>query len=68
MNPFTNYSMTGIGLVVVLVEVVLKLLGVELPEGSVSKTINDLVSGVGGVLVIFGQLRRKDLKWGFLRR
>ena len=65
---FTNYSMTGIGLVIVLVEMILKFLGVELPEGSVAKIINDLVSGIGGVLVIWGQLRRKDLSLGFWRK
>mgnify|MGYP001571767529 FL=1 len=68
MNVFNSTSMVGTGLIIVLIELVLKLFGVELPEGSVAKTVNDLVSGIGGILVIWGQLRRQDLRWGLFRK
>jgi len=65
---FTNTSMTGVGLVVVLVETLAKLFGFEFPEGSVAEAINGAVSFVGFVLLVVGQLRRKDLRLGLFRR
>lgn len=64
----TNVSMAGTGLLVMLIEVLLKILGVEVPEGGVAENINNVVMVVGFVLLIVGQVRRKDLKFGIFRK
>lgn len=65
---FTSISMAGTGLVVTLIETILRLFGFEFAEGSVFAAVNGIVIAVGFVLMIVGQLRRKDLLWGFLRK
>ncbi len=64
----TSISLTGIGGIVTIVELVLRLFGVEAPEGSVLAVVNGFVQLVGIGTLIYGQLRRKDLKMGMIRR
>ncbi len=64
----TSISLTGIGGIVTIVELVLRLFGVEAPEGSVLSIANGIVSLVGILTLVYGQLRRPDLKMGMIRR
>ena len=64
---FSSVSMTGVGAIVTLIEALLRVFEVEIAEGSVSAGVNGLVSFVGLVLMVWGQVRRKDLKFGLLR-
>ena len=68
MKPFTNVSMTGTGAAVLIITIILQLLGVEVVEGSVQEVVVAAVEVVSFAMVIAGQLRRKDLRFGFLRR
>lgn len=63
-----SISVTGIGAIVVIIESVLRLFGVEVPEGSTLKVANGLLEIVGYVLLVYGQLRRKDLFYGIIRK
>lgn len=61
-------SLTGTGILITLIEYVLRFFGLEFEEGSVAAAVNGLVVFVGFVLVIVGQLRRKDLRFGLVRK
>lgn len=63
-----SVSITGLGVVVLVLEQLAKLVGLELPEGSVGSAVNAVVQVVGFVLLVVGQLRRKDLKLGLVRK
>lgn len=65
---FTNISKTGAGLYITLIETVLRLLGVEFPDGSVAEAVNAFVMIIGFLLLIVGQFARKDLKVGLMRK
>lgn len=66
---FTSVSMAGTGaIVVVVVELLLKLAGVEVEEGTTLEAVNAVVTAAGYVLLVWGQIRRKDLVAGLLRR
>lgn len=65
---FTQYSMTGVGLVITLIETILSLLGVQFEAGSVTAAVNGLAVSVGFILLVWGQLRRKDLSFGLKRK
>ena len=60
--------MTGTGLIILIVENLLRLMGIEFPEGSVASAMNGLLAIIGLLAVVWGQLRRKDLKAGFVRK
>lgn len=63
-----NISFAGAGTYVLVIETVLRLVGLELPDGSVAAAVNGLVVFLGFVLLIIGQLRRKDLHLGLIRK
>lgn len=65
---FNAVSMTGVGAVITVLETIAKMIGIELPEGSVASAVNGVVAVVGLVLLIVGQYRRKDLVAGIVRR
>jgi len=65
---FNNFSMTGVGAIITVTEGLLKMFGVEIPDGSVSAGVNGLVSFVGLVFLVWGQVRRKDLNLGIIRK
>ncbi len=64
----TPISFAGTGAIITVIEAVLRLLNVDFPEGSVAAAINGAFAFVGFILLIYGQLRRKDLKFGLLRK
>ena len=59
--------MTGTGIAITLVEYALSAMNVTFDAGSVSAAINGLVTFVGLLFVVWGQLRRKDLTLGMFR-
>lgn len=65
---FTNVSMTGVGGLVTAAFVLLQLFGVEVPEGTAAQVTEAIVAIVGVVLLVWGQLRRKDLIGGIVRK
>jgi hypothetical protein len=65
---FSTTSMAGTGTYVLLIEQVLKFLGFEFGEGVVAGVVDAAVTIGAFALVFVGQLRRKDLSWGLLRR
>lgn len=65
---FTNISATGTGAIITLTEALLRAFGVEFPEGSVASAINGIAAAVGLGLIIWGQINRKDLKAGIVRK
>lgn len=65
---FSSISMTGIGGLIVVLEALLKMFGVEIADGSVAAGVNGLVSFIGLVFMVWGQFRRSDLKFGLIRK
>jgi len=66
---FKDYSMAGTGgAVLVLLEVVLPIFGVDLPDGTLAATGAAIMTIVGTVLLVIGQLRRPDMKFGLIRK
>jgi len=65
---FDKISKGGVGQVVLLIEFVLHLAGIELPEGSVLSAVNACVILAGIVLSVWSQFSRKDLVAGLFRK
>lgn len=65
---FSSVSMTATGAIIVILEQVAKLIGLDLPENTIGNMVDALVTLVGSVLLIWGQLRRKDLAGGIFRK
>ena len=65
---FTNVSMTGTGITIVLIETILRVMGIEFPDYSVTETVNGIISAGGFVFLVWGQMRRKDITWGIFRK
>lgn len=64
---FTNISMTGTGLAVIIITYVLQWLGVQFDANQVTVIVKDVIEVVGWLLTIIGQLKRQDLSFGFWR-
>lgn len=65
---FNSTSMTGSGLVAFLLIVGLKYLGIVNVDDQVVKLVTDVIENGSFLLMIFGQVRRKDLKFGLIRK
>lgn len=65
---FNSVSMAGTGVVVTLIVTVLKLFGIEVGTEEATKAVEGFLSVVGLILLIVGQVRRKDLVGGLLRK
>jgi uncharacterized membrane protein YfcA len=61
-------SKTGIAGIVLVAEALLKLLGVEFPEGTAASITEALAVIISTALLAYAQLTRKDLKFGLVRR
>lgn len=60
--------MTGTGLIITVAQVLFAAFGVEYDPESLAAAANGLVTFIGFILVVWGQLRRKDLKFGLFRK
>ncbi len=64
-----NISMTGVGaLVVTILVVVLPIFGVVADQGTITSGVESVVKALGFILLIAGQARRPDLKFGMIRK
>lgn len=61
-------SMTGSGMIVVALTWLLSHFGVNIEENQVLLAVNGLIQVVGVGMTIWGQLRRKDLHMGLIRK
>lgn len=69
MNLFEKYSMAGTGAaIIVVLKVVLPLFGIDVPEATLTATIEAVATIAGTVMLVWGQLRRPDLIGGIVRR
>lgn len=64
----TPVSITGSGLIVLLVEMVLHYFGITPDAGSVAAVVNGALIAIGWIALIVGQLTRKDLHFGLIRK
>lgn len=66
---FEKYSMTGSGAaIVVVLKVLLPLFGIEVPEDMIIAFWEAVLTIVGTIMLVYGQLRRKDLVGGIIRK
>lgn len=63
-----NISLAGTGLYVIIITAVLNYFGITADAGSVTAVVTSVITIFGWVLLIFGQLRRKDLTLGLVRK
>jgi len=61
-------SKAGIGAIVTVIVVVLNYFGVVLPEGSDQSLVEAIMTVGGLIFLVWGQLERKDLKFGLIRK
>jgi hypothetical protein len=64
---FANVSMTATGMVTLLLSWLLAGLGVEVGEESIAGFVQAVLTAVGFVWMVWGQLRRDDLSYGIFR-
>ena len=64
----SKLSMTGVGLVVYVVSIILTWFGIAVDTTEITGFVNSLVNIIGFALMIAGQLRRKDLIGGIYRK
>ena len=60
--------MAGTGIIVSLLAFALPLFGVNVEEKDVVGFVDNIMKVVGFVLLIWGQVRRKDLTAGLIRK
>lgn len=63
-----NVSMTGTGILAVLLIWVLQYFGIVVDANELTATVVKATEVLAYVLVVYGQLRRKDLVGGLLRK
>lgn len=64
----TPISITGSGLLVLIVEALLHTFGITPDAGSVAAVVNAAIIALGWITLIVGQLTRKDLHFGLIRK
>lgn len=60
--------MTGSGMIVVAISFILSHFGIQLGDDQVTAFVNGAVQVVGVIMAVYGQLRRKDLHMGLIRK
>lgn len=66
-----NVSVTGVGLVGVVVYVIIaigKYFNIDIAEAELTVAVQNVIGVVGFVAALIGQIKRKDLKAGLIRR
>lgn len=64
----TPVSIAGSGLLVLIVEAFLGWFGITPAPGTVMSVVNATIIALGWLSLIVGQLRRKDLHFGLIRK
>lgn len=65
---FANVSMTGTGIVVYIIGLVLFHSGINFDAGQLEGAVQGAFTLGGFLMMIWGQVSRKDLSWGFWRK
>lgn len=66
---FSNFSKAGVGIAIVSVlKVIFPWFGIEVPDESILQVVESVGVVIGFILMVYGQLDRKDLKMGLLRK
>lgn len=65
---FNNKSRTGVGMAVFTITGILSLFGFDVEEGQVTEAVISVLNLASFVLMIWGQVDRKDLVWGLWRK
>ena len=60
--------MAGTGAYALVIEQALALFGISFPEGTIGNVLDALVTIVGFGFLVIGTVRRKDLKYGIVRK
>ena len=63
-----NISKTGIGAIITVLITIGSLFGIQLPDGAGGDLTEAVSTVVGLVLIVWGQLSRKDLVGGLIRK
>ena len=63
-----NLSIAGIGMVVTILAFAAKYFKIDADEGQITEVVKNTSQVIGFVIMIIGQLRRKDLIGGIVRR
>lgn len=61
-------SVAGIGVIITVLAFAAKYFNLDVDEGQLTEGINGAAQFVGLVVLVIGQLKRKDLKFGLIRR
>ena len=64
----SKLSVTGVGLIVMTVSVILKWAGMDVDEGQITEVVNAGVTIFAFVMMVYGQYRRTDLVGGLIRK
>lgn len=66
---FKTISKAGLGaFIVTTLNFIFPLIGVEVPEGSTIAFVESATNVIGFIFLVYGQIDRKDLVGGFLRK
>jgi uncharacterized membrane protein len=65
---FKTVSMTGTGILTVLLSYVLSYLGVNAGTSEIADWVNSIINVLGLCWIIIGQIRRSDLDFGIFRK
>lgn len=69
MNPFQITSKAGVGaLLVTVLVLILPMLGIEAKEDGIMEVVDAIGTVAGFVLLVWGQVDRKDLNMGLFRK
>lgn len=60
--------MTGSGMIVVAISWVLNHFGIQIGNDQVTAFVNGLIQAIGVIMTVYGQLKRKDLHMGLIRK
>lgn len=63
-----SISLAGTGWIVIAIMWLLNFFGLDADEGSVTATVEAALVVFGFVAALVGQIRRKDLKFGLIRK
>ena len=54
--------------IVLIINAIFPLVGIEVPEGSLENTLESLLNVFGFIMLVWGQIDRSDLKFGLIRK
>lgn len=61
-------SYTGIGALIVLIQLALQYFNINLADGQIADVVNAIVTVVGALMLVVGQIRRPETSMFVLKR